>query len=397
MANLTNPVATLAGFAIKHTTHGLQKSSQELATGIRSVEGNLVGFVVGSSLRSTETVLRAVSSSSGYGINMLSVAENSLTAVKNKVVELRGIIASANTPNGNTLLELDSLYKNGLREAQRLLNQAVFDNRVLFNAATTLNVRVGEKITDTIAVTLSNLTGFQLNFRHGHDVGLLEGNPVAPLAVNLALASFANGSTGSLANLASTAVANNQLLALFNAGIALDADAANGVTSGIIENTAANAIPGFLAANTMVGSLYNTLLRTPGTGDNGGADITAYVLSTGVANANEANVSALYTAAARTGQANQTVADNIMKAMETFLTANLNNVVGQKESLRSAAENLDDLITVVNSGADSYLLTEYEDSSKRFQAELLSLQGAISTIAQGARVASATLDLIKGQ
>jgi len=47
MANLTNPVATLAGFAIKHTTHGLQKSSQELATGIRSVEGNLVGFVVG--------------------------------------------------------------------------------------------------------------------------------------------------------------------------------------------------------------------------------------------------------------------------------------------------------------------------------------------------------------
>ena len=358
MANLTNPVATLAGFAIKHTTHGLQKSSQELATGIRSVEGNLVGFVVGSSLRSTETVLRAVSSSSGYGINMLSVAENSLTAVKNKVVELRGIIASANTPNGGTLTELDNLYKNGLQEAQRLLNQAVFDNRVLFNAATTLNVRVGEKITDTIAVALNDLTANTLNFRHAVDVQVVRNADLTNANGNGLIAGIGLAGAGNNGNAAA--------LALFNAGISITNIAAG---SGLMMS----------AGNAIVGSIQNTVLAT----------VNAGVTSPGILG--------LANTITRTAQQNQVVADNIMKAMETLLTSNLNNVVGQKESLRSAAENLDDLITVVNSGADSYLLTEYEDSSKRFQAELLSLQGAISTIAQGARVASATLDLIKGQ
>jgi len=292
---------------------------------------------------------------------MLSVAENSLTAVKNKVVELRGIIASANTPNGGTLTELDNLYKNGLQEAQRLLDQAVFDNRVLFNAVTVLNVRVGEKITDTIAVALNDLTANTLNFRHAVDVqaarvgDLANANPSGGFigGIGVAPAAGANG--------------NNAAVALFNAGIAIVGAAA---ASGLMAD----------GANNIVGSIQNTVLATVV----GAANTAPGIL--GLANT-----------LVRTAQQNQVVADNIMKAMETLLTSNLNNVVGQKESLRSAAENLDDLITVVNSGADSYLLTEYEDSSKRFQAELLSLQGAISTIAQGARVASATLDLIKGQ
>ena len=392
MANLTNPVATLAGFAIKHTTHGLQKSSQELATGIRSVEGNLVGYVVGSSLRSTETVLRAVSSSSGYGINMLSVAENSLTAVKNKVVELRGIIASANTPNGGTLTELDNLYRNGLKEAQRLLDQAVFDNRVLFNAATTLNIRVGEKITDTIATTLSDLRANTLNFRHTLDIVALDNTaPLGGGPLRLQWEAIGNVAVSNVAGVAQGAGNINALIAA-NMAVANATIAGGGLV--VANGNYFNGNGGFID-NQVVGSILNTLqgINTTLAADTPGVLSVASIPTGNSGNSGQFVVGNTVS----TAQQNQGIADGFMKAMETLLTSNLNNVVGQKESLRSAAENLDDLITVVNSGADSYLLTEYEESSKRFQAELLSLQGAISTIAQGARVASATLDLIKGQ
>lgn len=78
MSNLKNPVSNLANIAIKRNIWSLQRNSKELVTGIANNKRDLAGYIIGSSLRSSEAVLREVHSSSSYGINLLRVAQNTI-------------------------------------------------------------------------------------------------------------------------------------------------------------------------------------------------------------------------------------------------------------------------------------------------------------------------------
>lgn len=172
MANLTNPVASTASFAMISSSRTLRNQGQMLATGSKGAS-DIVDYVVGSSLATSVTVLNGVTKGSTYGGRMLNVAQNSLMSAKTTLVNLRNIIAQSNTATGNTLTQLQALYAQGVADAYRLVTSAQFDTRNLFDGSlanatgnaqnamapngSSLNIRVGELMTNTVNISVPRL------------------------------------------------------------------------------------------------------------------------------------------------------------------------------------------------------------------------------------------------
>jgi len=163
MTDFINPISQIAGYAMKSATVKLRESGDRLATGDRS-KANIVDYVVGAQLRDTASVLKSVSKSASYGINLLKVAQSILLAGKQQLVGLQDIIAQANTANPTTLAALNALYQANTTDLNRQFVGATFDGRTLFdgNVATSiaiapLDVRVGILMTDIIKVTAPDL------------------------------------------------------------------------------------------------------------------------------------------------------------------------------------------------------------------------------------------------
>lgn len=174
MSNLRNPVSNLANVAIKRNIWHLQRNSKELATGVANNQRNLAAFVVGLSLRSTESVIKKVQTSSNYGINLLRVAQNTIISIKDMLLEMRTIIAQANTSFGTNLKQLDDIYKEKANRILDMLVSTQFEGRNLFDgslanfgvqipaqlipgSAAPLNIRVGEDINNIISLSIPRL------------------------------------------------------------------------------------------------------------------------------------------------------------------------------------------------------------------------------------------------
>jgi len=164
MTDFINPISQVAGYAMKSATLKLRDAGERLATGDRG-KANIVDYVVGSQLRDTATVLKSVSKSATYGINLLKTAQSILLSGKQQLVQLQDIIAQSNTANPTTLAALNALYLANVADLDRQFMKSTFDGRNLFDSATAtsvnaapLDVRVGILMTDTINVTVPDLT-----------------------------------------------------------------------------------------------------------------------------------------------------------------------------------------------------------------------------------------------
>ena len=174
MSNLRNPVSNLANIAIKHNMRCLQRNSKELATGTANNERNLTGYIIGSSLRSSEAVLREVHSSSSYGVNLLHVAQNTIISIKDMLLDMKTIIAQANTSFGSNLKQLDDIYQEKANKILDMLALTKFEGRALFDgsfanfgvqipaqlipsSASPLHIRVGEDIQNIISLVIPRL------------------------------------------------------------------------------------------------------------------------------------------------------------------------------------------------------------------------------------------------
>jgi flagellin-like hook-associated protein FlgL len=158
MANLTNPVTDVARFAMKNSSRKIGLAGEQIATGKRG-PSDIVDYVIGSKLRNNADVLSSVSKGVNYGINMLKNAQSVLESAKSGLLELKKIIAQANTAQGDTLTQLSDLYRAGEVNIQRLFDNANYDGRVLFNhvAALNIDIRVGENVANTIRASLPDL------------------------------------------------------------------------------------------------------------------------------------------------------------------------------------------------------------------------------------------------
>ena len=108
MANLTNPVTDVARFAMNISSRRISLAGEQIATGKRG-PSDIVDYVIGSKLKTNTEVLNSVSKGVNYGINMLKNAQSVLESAKSGLLELKTIIAEANTVQGDTLNQLNAL------------------------------------------------------------------------------------------------------------------------------------------------------------------------------------------------------------------------------------------------------------------------------------------------
>jgi flagellin-like hook-associated protein FlgL len=174
MANLTNPVSVSAQYNIGKSGVALKKAGDQLSSGVRGPSGGITDYVVGSSLRNSSEVLSGVRNSLTYGGKMCGVAQNALVSIQGALTDVANLVAQAGTANGNTLTQLNGLYEQKLKAVVRIAETTEFDKRLLFigsladgtgvpasakmpaNAAI-LNIRAGEDVTNTIALSIPRL------------------------------------------------------------------------------------------------------------------------------------------------------------------------------------------------------------------------------------------------
>ena len=381
MANLTNPVTDVARFAMKTSSRKISLAGEQIATGKRG-PSDIVDYVIGSKLRTNTEVLNSVSKGVNYGVNLLKNAQSQLEAVKNKLTEMKTLIAQANTAFGPTLARLDSLYQDNAKEVVRLLANASYDGRKLFDGSLTtprvpalyqenipegaspLSIRVGEDINNTINIVIPRLTAGAGTDRGGAGAFPVPDVPVA-----------------------------NRFMPLFP------------ITLG--------------AANAIIAIQDFVALNAAGTADQLAADppvhaarndpIGAMVIDTAIEAARRAGagniIEARYAAleAAKTSgagniqnQVNQNFASGIMDRAFGIVTSLISSIGGQLSNLVYAGDDINSSIKMQSEAADSYLNTNYEEASKDFKNALLATRGSISITTQGYRVAEAALNLIEG-
>lgn len=134
MATLSNPLSGIAQYAIKTSNNALAIKGKQLATGNKGTD-DIVDYIVGSSLKTTSTVLSGVSKGVSYGSNMCTVGQNALQSVKSVLMDLRNIVAQAGTATGSTLTELQNLYIKQMQNIYRVISTTEFDGRLLFNGS----------------------------------------------------------------------------------------------------------------------------------------------------------------------------------------------------------------------------------------------------------------------
>lgn len=91
----------------------------------------------------------------------------------------------------------------------------------------------------------------------------------------------------------------------------------------------------------------------------------------------------------------QQAADKSVSDAIDTVTSLISDITGQLNNLLSAQDDIDSLVTVLNSGVCSYLSTKYEDAAKEFSTSLLALRGGIGAISQAYKIGQVTLELIK--
>lgn len=174
MANLTNPVSISAQYNIGKSGVALKKAGDQLSSGVRGPSGGITDYVVGSSLRNSSEVLTGVQNSLTYGGKMCGVAQNALVSIQGALTDIANLIAQAGTAQGTTLTQLNALYQQKMAAIDRIIATTEFDERFLFDGsladsknvpatagmpakAAVLNIRAGEDLTNTIAVSIPRL------------------------------------------------------------------------------------------------------------------------------------------------------------------------------------------------------------------------------------------------
>lgn len=387
MANLTNPVASTASYSMIKSNRNLRGEGQKLATGSKGTS-DIVDYVVGSKLQTSATVLRGVSKGATYGYRMFGVAQNTLISVKTTLVNLRNIIAQANTATGDTLKQLDALYRQGVLDTMRLLSSAEFDGRKLFDGSLV-------KASATAATAASEgipSTGAPLDIRVGELMDNTIQSSLPRIMSGTGLNSDATGATlvadtkveGRFTPLFPILVGNAELGAVHAVAHAGDPDTTDNAVQALPE------VANESAFNVIVRNFAKSVsASTKGKYDADADGALAHWQNLVTTTATIASAGHLLDSTA------QTTADSVIsKAIDT-VTAQISSIGGQMQILQQASDDIESLINVQQESAGDYLNTNYESSATEFKSELLKLQGSIRIILQGFDVAEAALELVR--
>ena len=436
MTDFINPISQIAGYAMKSANVKLREAGERLATGDRS-KANIVDYVVGSQLRDTASVLKSVSKSAAYGMNLLKTTQSVLLAAKQQLVGLQDIIAQANTANPTTLAALNALYQANTSDLNRQFVGATFDGRTLLDGAVAtsvtsapLGVRVGILMSDSINVSTPNLrtvtsglgvvaanAGATININGPRaNVAIAVGNTITNGAV-VATATAANAAT--LANVAvgDTLINSNgtQAAVIAAGNVALGAHGT--VATDHIYNAAGADVgvvggwPQALVAGETIRSADGLVTKVLAFGGattrvQAGqkfipvANPNAVQLGAGNFNLVAGDVAVVDDAEAIAGSlgagdllnpANQIAAqDLIATRVGNIVTNGLSSVGGQIESLKNAAAALANSVQVQDDAANGYLNTNYEDDSNNFKESVARIKGAIATVVLADRLVQET-------
>ena len=360
---------TLAGFVMKSSARQLSLSGQQIATGLRG-PSNIVDYVIGSKLRNNTILLRSVSKAAAYGTNMLKTAESTLIEIKGKLINLKKIIAQANTAQGESLERLNLLYKAGVKDILRLLGSTEFNGRKLFDGsfagpgadvhaedmppgAAPLAIRVGESITNTVSITIPRLLAGKGNAQDQQVDGRF--TPLFPITPAIAAAVAQvyppDPAPALVWNVINALAPGNQIeIAIFNAAKAA-----------------------------------GTEIRVAG-GSQARAAAAAVRAARGEAK--------ILSAGDLLDTTKQLVANNLIDTALLTVMNQIASTSGQMRNLQQAMGDMHVSIKVQNEAGDSYLNTNYEEATKKFKTALLAMQGGMSIISQGYLTAEAALELI---
>ena len=158
MSDLSNPVSAVGAMSMAKHMKKIECKGEEISTGKKN-RGSIVDSIIGSKLSSTSKILTCVSKGITYATNMTNCAESNLIEVKDKLIELKQLIATAQNASGDLLTQLDDKYRKGEDDIQRLLNNAKFNGKKLFdhNGNEEIRVRVGEEMDNNVKVNLPDL------------------------------------------------------------------------------------------------------------------------------------------------------------------------------------------------------------------------------------------------
>ena len=158
MGGLSNPVSAVGAMSMAKHMKKIEFKGEEISSGKKG-RGDIVGSIIGSKLNTTSKILTCVSKNITYATNMTNCAESNLIEVKDRLIELKQIIATAQNSSGDLLTQLDDKYRKGEDDIQRLLNNAKFNGKKLFDhiGDEEIRVRVGEEMDNNVKVNLPDL------------------------------------------------------------------------------------------------------------------------------------------------------------------------------------------------------------------------------------------------
>ena len=97
----------------------------------------------------------------------------------------------------------------------------------------------------------------------------------------------------------------------------------------------------------------------------------------------------------RTASANQELADTFINNLIIQVDDTLNNIMAQKDNLKSTNDNLLRTAALQDEAAGNYLNTDYEATAEEFRKAIMGMRASLAILAQGEMIGQLALKLIE--
>ena len=157
----TNVASLNAQRNLSSSQANMANSVQRLSSGLRvsSAADDAAGMAIAtrmdSQIRGSSVALR----NTNDGISMMQTADGAMSSIGDDLQRMRELAVQAkNSTSSNDLTSLDKEYQDLGSEINRVINQTDFNGASILKDGTAKTFQVGAKNTDTISVTISDLS-----------------------------------------------------------------------------------------------------------------------------------------------------------------------------------------------------------------------------------------------
>jgi len=132
--SFSSPITDSAKNAIQRAQLILNKRGEEIGTGERVID-DIVAYILGSNLKSSNLVLQAVQNGVSYGTNLLKKTQSALEQMTNILTYQRTVLTQAATANDSARAALNSDFQSQKGILAQLSTNTTFDSRKLLDGS----------------------------------------------------------------------------------------------------------------------------------------------------------------------------------------------------------------------------------------------------------------------